>query len=158
VPDAAVAASQAQSRALWRLREALVEAQRFEGGSIKNDVSVPVSRIAVFLDRALAAVAAAVPGIRPVPFGHVGDGNLHLNLSQPVGMDRAAFLDRWEELTLLVGDIACGLGGSISAEHGIGRLKRTELARRKAPVELDLMRRLKAALDPAGIMNPGKIL
>lgn len=156
--DATLAASAEQARQLWRLREALVEAQNYEGGSIKHDVSVPVSRVPDFVEQATAAVTALVPGVRPVAFGHVGDGNIHFNLSQPEGADTAAFLARWEEVNRVVHDIARALGGSISAEHGIGRLKRAELKRVKSPVALDLMHRLKAVLDPHNLMNPGKVL
>jgi FAD/FMN-containing dehydrogenase len=158
VGDATFADSEARRRALWFLREAIVEAQRFEGGSIKHDIAVPVSRIADFIAQATWAVERALPGIRPVPFGHVGDGNVHFNLTQPAGADRAAYLARWEEFNRIVHDIALGMGGSISAEHGIGRVKRAELARVKSPVELALMRRIKAALDPETLMNPGVLL
>ena len=158
VTDAVVAASLDQARALWRLRDAMSEAQKYEGGSIKHDVSVPVARMAAFIEQASKAVAAALPGIRPVPFGHVGDGNVHFNLSQPVGADKAAFLDRWQDMNRIVHDVLLSLGGSISAEHGIGRMKVDELARLKSPTELALMRQLKDALDPGGLMNPGKVL
>lgn len=154
--DGTVAASEAQRRALWLIREGVVEGQRHEGGSIKHDVSVPVSAVATFLKRATAAVTARLPGIRVVAFGHAGDGNIHFNLSQPVGADRAAYLARWDEFNDIVHGIVAELGGSISAEHGIGRLKRNEITRYKAPLELELMARIKAALDPHNIMNPGK--
>ena len=158
VTDAVVAASLDQARALWRLRDAMSEAQKYEGGSIKHDVSVPVARMAAFIEQASKAVAAALPGIRPVPFGHVGDGNVHFNLSQPVGADKAAFLDRWQDMNRIVHDVLLSLGGSISAEHGIGRMKVDELARLKSPTEMALMRQVKDALDPDGLMNPGKVL
>jgi len=158
VLDATLADSEARRKALWFVREAIVEAQRFEGGSIKHDVSVPVSRIADFLSRAMTAVEALLPGIRPVPFGHVGDGNIHFNLTQPAGADTAAYLARWDEFNRVVHDIVLSFGGSVSAEHGIGRFKRDELARVKSPVELELMRRVKAALDPDDLMNPGALL
>ncbi len=158
VSDAVIAASLEQRAGLWRIREALPEAQKHEGGSIKHDVSVPVAAVPDFIRAATAAVTAAMPGIRPVPFGHVGDGNIHFNLSQPPAMDRAAFLAEWERMNRIVHDIVAAMDGSISAEHGIGRLKRAELAHYGDPVALDLMRRLKAALDPQGIMNPGKIV
>ncbi|WP_207458067.1 FAD-binding oxidoreductase [Azospirillum sp. SYSU D00513] len=156
--DATLARSEAQAEQLWFIREAIVAAQKFEGGSIKNDVSVPVSRVPDFIERATAAVEAACPGIRVTPFGHVGDGNIHFNLSQPEGADKAAYLARWDELTGLVNEVILDLDGSISAEHGIGRVKKDAMPLIKSPVELDLLRRVKAALDPQGLMNPGKTL
>ncbi|WP_366554316.1 FAD-binding oxidoreductase [Aquibaculum sediminis] len=158
VGDASLAETEAQRAAFWRLREGVVEAQRHEGGSIKHDVSVPVSHVPEFIAEASAAVAQACAGIRPVAFGHVGDGNIHFNLSQPEGADTAAYLERWDELNSLVHDIVHRFGGSISAEHGIGRMKREENARFKSPLELEMMRRVKAAFDPQGLMNPGKLL
>lgn len=158
VTDAAIAASDGQARALWFIREAIVDGQRPEGGSIKHDIAVPVSAVPRFLTEAGAAMDAYMPGIRPVPFGHLGDGNLHYNISQPVGMDRDAFLAHWDPVTRIIHDIAAGLGGTFSAEHGVGRSKRAELATTKAGVELDLMRAVKTAIDPAGLMNPGKVL
>jgi D-lactate dehydrogenase (cytochrome) len=158
VTDAALAGSERQAHAFWRIREGLVEAQRSEGGSIKHDVSVPVSRVPRFLEEATDAVEKRMPGVRVCAFGHLGDGNIHFNLSQPPDMDRDAFLARWHEINRVVHDIVVALGGSISAEHGIGLLKRDEMAGRKDPVELAMMRRIKAALDPAGIMNPGKVI
>jgi FAD/FMN-containing dehydrogenase len=156
--DAVLASSESQANQLWFIREAIVEAQKFEGGSIKNDVSIPVSRVAEFLERATAAVEAACPGIRVTPFGHVGDGNIHFNLSQPEGADTAAYMDRWEEITHVVNEIVLDLDGSISAEHGVGRFKKDDMPHIKSPVELDLMRVVKAAIDPKGLMNPGKLL
>jgi FAD/FMN-containing dehydrogenase len=158
IADATLAASGAQARELWFIREAIVDAQGHEGGSIKHDVSVPLSRVAAFIDKATATVTTTVPGARPVPFGHVGDGNIHFNVSQPIGADPRSFLARWDEIGRAVHDIVLAMGGSISAEHGIGRFKRNEMLRIKSPVELALMRTLKAALDPQGIMNPGKLL
>lgn len=158
VLDATIASNEAQASAMWRLREAVAEAQKYEGGSIKHDVSVPVSKVPEFLARADAAVAKAMPGIRPCAFGHVGDGNIHYNLTQPEGADKAAFLAEWGRMNRVVHDIVHGLGGSISAEHGLGRLKRDEARRYKEEVELELMRSIKTALDPKGIMNPGKVL
>jgi FAD/FMN-containing dehydrogenase len=158
VIDAALAASTEQARAMWRLRETINEAQKPEGGSIKHDISIPVSRVPEFLAQATAAVEKELPGIRVVAFGHVGDGNIHYNLSQPVGADRAAYLARWHEFNRIVHDIVVGMNGSISAEHGIGRLKKDELAHYRSPIEIGLMRSLKAAIDPRGIMNPGKVL
>lgn len=158
VLDAVIATSEAQANALWRLREDMSEAQKHEGGSIKHDVSVPVSRVPEFLARALPAVEALLPGLRPCPFGHVGDGNIHFNLSQPVGMDKAAFIDMWGAFNRVVHDIVAEMDGSIAAEHGIGKLKREELAHYVDPVSLDLMRRLKATLDPENLLNPGKVV
>jgi len=158
IGDAAIAASGAQRAAFWALRENMSDVQKREGGSIKHDVSVPVSRVAEFIARATEAVEAALPGIRPVPFGHVGDGNIHFNLSQPPAMDRDAFLALWTPMNEIVHGIVRDLGGSISAEHGIGRMKRDEIAATKSPVEMELMRTLKRALDPKGILNPGKVV
>ncbi len=147
--DAAVAASHAQAAALWRLRETIPEAQR---ANVKHDVSVAVSRIPSLVERAEAALAAAFPGARSFIFGHAGDGNLHYNVGPEALLARSADVNR------ILYDTVCALEGSISAEHGIGQLKREELARRKDPVELALMRALKQALDPRGLMNPGKVL
>lgn len=158
IRDAAIARSEAQRAAFWRIREAIVEAQKFEGGSIKHDVSVPVDRSPEFIRRATAAVERAMPGIRPLPFGHIGDGNIHFNLSQPEGMNREKFLAEWPAMNRIVHDIVAELGGSISAEHGLGRLKRDEITRYKSAIELELMRRVRTALDPLGIMNPGKVV
>lgn len=156
--DAVIAASLEQAADFWRLRELLSESQRFEGGSIKHDVSVPIRSVPAFLDKAIAAVEAFIPGSRPLPFGHLGDGNIHFNVSQPVGGDKQAFLDKWEETNALVHAIVAEFHGSISAEHGIGQAKRKLLPGVKDPVELDMMRAIKATLDPKGIMNPGKVL
>lgn len=156
--DAVIALSDAQRRQLWKLRESMSDVQRLEGGSIKHDVSVPVSSIGDFIERATKAVEKEMPGIRPVPFGHVGDGNIHFNLSQPVGGDKAAYLARWDEMSGIVHGIVRELNGSISAEHGIGRMKRDEIAATKSPVEMEMMRALKRAMDPKGILNPGKVL
>lgn len=158
VTDATIAASETQANALWFLREAIVEAQRYEGGSIKHDIAVPVSALPAFLRAAQAAMDAYMPGIRPVPFGHLGDGNLHYNVSQPVGMDRDAFLAHWDPVNRIIHNLAREHDGTFSAEHGIGQLKRGELASTKSEVELDLMRAVKTAFDPAGLMNPGKVV
>lgn len=158
VLDAVVARNGTQVAELWRLRESVPEAQKHEGGSIKNDVSLPLSRAAEFVDRASRAVRRALPGIRVVAFGHLGDGNVHFNLSQPVGMDRHVYLAQWDRIERLVLDIAAELDGSFSAEHGIGELKQASLLRYKSEVEIDMMRRLKRAFDPNNIMNPGKVL
>jgi FAD/FMN-containing dehydrogenase len=158
VSDAALAANERQAADFWAIREAIVEAQKFEGGSIKHDVSVAVSKTPEFIERATRLVEEMVPGIRPVPFGHVGDGNVHFNLSQPEDADRKAYLARWEEVNEAVHELVVEMGGSISAEHGIGFMKVGENARFKPEVELDLMRSLKRALDPDNLMNPGKVI
>ena len=158
VGDATVAASLGQRTALWKLRDEMSAAQKPEGGSIKHDISVPVAAVPDFISQADAAVKKLIPGARPVPFGHLGDGNIHYNVSQPVGADTAAFLERWHEVNAVVFAIVLRMGGSISAEHGIGVLKRDELPEVKDKVAIELMRGIKAMLDPLGIMNPGKVL
>lgn len=158
VLDAAPAESEGQAQAFWHLREAVVEAQRHEGGSIKHDIAVPVSSVPAFLAEATAKVEEMIPGIRPVPFGHLGDGNLHFNLTQPEDANTEAFLARWDEVNAAVHDIVARYRGSISAEHGIGQMKVAENARFKPPVELELMRAIKRTLDPRNIMNPGKVI
>jgi FAD/FMN-containing dehydrogenase len=158
IEDASVAASLDQRKAFWALRENLSEMQKHEGGSIKHDVCLPVASCPAFLAEVAVAVEAFMPGVRLVPFGHLGDGNIHCNVSQPVGMDKQAYLARWEEMNALVHAIVGKYHGSISAEHGIGQLKRALLPGVKDPVAYDLMKTLKAALDPAGLLNPGKVL
>ncbi|HEX9645951.1 MAG TPA: FAD-binding oxidoreductase [Alphaproteobacteria bacterium] len=158
VLDGTIAASEAQARNLWALREHVSEAQKPEGGSIKHDISVPVSKVPELIRRAVALTERTIPGSRPVPFGHVGDGNVHFNVSQPPGADREDFLARWDELNEVIHDLVAELGGSFSAEHGIGQLKRAALVKYRSVVEVALMRTLKAALDPQGIMNPGKVV
>ncbi|HYB08935.1 MAG TPA: FAD-binding oxidoreductase [Alphaproteobacteria bacterium] len=158
VLDATIAASAAQAKALWRIREGIPEAQKADLGGIKHDVSVPVSRIAEFIAAAKAACEEYEPAVRVLAFGHVGDGNVHFNLCRPPGADPAAFQGRSEAFNRIVYDIVARMGGSISAEHGIGRLKREELAHYTATIELDAMRAIKRALDPQNIMNPGKIV
>ena len=158
VTDAVFASSDAQREALWRLRESISEAQKHEGGSIKHDVSVPVKAIPEFLRQGIASVAALVPGVRPVPFGHIGDGNIHFNFSAPVGGDNDAFLACWSEVSRMVHDLVHAFGGSISAEHGLGVMKRDEIARYKSETEMELMRTLKRTLDPNNILNPGKVV
>jgi D-lactate dehydrogenase (cytochrome) len=157
VDDGVIAESGAQSKELWRIREAIVEAQLYSG-SIKHDVAVPVSRVAEFVTRASRVVSERLPGIRPIAFGHVGDGNIHFNLTQPEGMNKAAYLVRWQEFNDIVHGVVRQLGGSISAEHGVGMMKRDEITHYKPPLEIELMCRIKQALDPAGIMNPGKVV
>jgi len=158
ISDAVLAANESQREAFWHLRHGLSEAQKPEGGSIKHDISVPVSKMPEFIERASAAVTAYLPGCRPVPFGHMGDGNVHFNVSQPKTMAREAFLELWEEMNAVVHAIVMDMNGSISAEHGIGVLKRDLMAQVKSPVELDMMHTLKTAFDPLGILNPGKLL
>jgi FAD/FMN-containing dehydrogenase len=157
--DAVVAASEAQSAALWRLRESIAEAERLQGPSVKHDVAVPVSAMPGFIEQARAAVEARFEGVRVVAFGHLGDGNVHFNVQPPAGAAAPAWLEaRSEAVTRLVHDLVGGEGGSISAEHGIGQSKRAELARTADPARLAALRAIKSALDPAGIMNPGKLL
>src|SRR5580704_3453143 len=158
VDDAVIAANLSQRQAFWKLRDEMSAAQKPEGGSIKHDISVPVVAVPDFLAQADAAVVKLIPGSRPVPFGHLGDGNIHYNVSQPVGSDAADFLARWHEVNKVVFDIVMKMGGSISAEHGIGVLKRDELPDVKDKTAIELMRGIKAMLDPLGIMNPGKVL
>jgi len=157
VVDAVFAESEAQGRALWKLREEIPAAQTREGGSIKHDVSVPVSRTTEFVRVAMKAVCDEMPGLRPCPFGHIGDGNIHFNLTQPPGMDKAAYIARWEDFNRIVHDLTKRYGGSISAEHGIGLVKRDELEHYSSPLDIELMRLVKKSLDPDNIMNPGKI-
>lgn len=158
IRDSAIATTLSQSKDFWALREGISAAQKPEGGSIKHDISVPISAIPSFVTRAGAVVERLCPGARPVAFGHFGDGNIHYNISQPVSMATAAFLARWDEIAHAVHALTADCGGSISAEHGIGCMKRDELTRFKDPVGLAMMRAIKSALDPNGILNPGKVL
>jgi FAD/FMN-containing dehydrogenase len=158
VTDAALAESVAQRAAIWRLREEHPEAQKRAGASVKNDVSVPVSAVPELIRAASAACRDLIPGTRPVPFGHMGDGNIHMNLLQPEGMEAAAFLARSDEIMHRVNEVVRALDGSFSAEHGVGRLKTHMMENWRGGAELAAMRRIKAALDPLGIMNPGKVL
>lgn len=159
ITDAAVAESQSQSQGLWHLRESIPLAQAQEGLNIKHDIALPVSAIPAFVAAADAALAQAVPGIRLVNFGHLGDGNLHYNVQAPLGTAPQEFLATHEAtINRIVYDAVAAFGGSFSAEHGIGRLKREELAQRKHPVALQMMRAIKKALDPQGLMNPGRLL
>jgi FAD/FMN-containing dehydrogenase len=158
VQDATIAESLDQGKMFWRIRELFGEVQRHEGGSIKHDVSVPVAAVPAFIAEATAAVVQLIPGARPLPFGHLGDGNIHYNVTQPVGADKAAYLARWHEVNAVVFEVVAKHGGSISAEHGIGVIKRDLLPKVKDPVAFELMRTLKRTLDPKGILNPGKVL
>jgi len=158
VDDAVIAASLGQRAGFWKLRDEMSAAQKPEGGSIKHDISVPVVAVPEFIAEANAAVVKLIPGARPVPFGHLGDGNIHYNVSQPVGASTVDFLGQWHAVNVVVFEIVLRMGGSISAEHGIGVLKRNELPDVKDKVAIELMRSIKAVLDPLGIMNPGKVL
>ena len=158
IDDASIAASLEQRAEFWRLRESIPEAQVKEGASIKHDVSVEVGLVPALIKEATPAVEAFAPGARVVAFGHLGDGNIHFNVSQPIGADPQAFLGRWDAMNEIVHGIVARLGGSYSAEHGVGQLKRGLLARWKDPGALSVMRQIKSALDPNGVMNPGKVL
>jgi len=158
VADATIADSLDQTKAFWRIREMFGEVQRQVGGSIKHDISVPVANVPAFIKEANDAVVKLIPGARPLPFGHLGDGNIHYNIAQPVDADKAAFLERWHDVNAVVFDVVLKYGGSISAEHGIGVMKRDLLPTIKDPVAMELMRTLKRTLDPNGILNPGKVL
>ena len=158
VADASLSGSLAQGEAFWKLRESMSDAQKPEGASIKHDISIPVSSIPDFIARAEEAVASVHPDARVVCFGHMGDGNLHYNVSQPVGMTPEEFLELYRPMNKAVHDVVRALGGSISAEHGIGQLKRDELLATAPPIAIDLMRRIKREFDPMGIMNPGKMI
>lgn len=158
ISDAVVSASLAQGDAFWNFRETLPECQKPEGASIKHDISVPTAAIPEFIDKAAGVVEGVCPGARVVCFGHMGDGNLHYNISRPVDGDDEAFLALYHPMNKAVHDVVRSFHGSISAEHGIGQLKRDELIATAPPMAIDLMRRVKAAFDPAGIMNPGKVI
>jgi FAD/FMN-containing dehydrogenase len=158
VLDATIADSLGQGKAFWRIREMFGEVQRHIGASIKHDVSVPVAAIPAFIEEVNASVTKFIPGCRPLPFGHVGDGNIHYNVTQPEGADKEKFLARWDEVNAVVFAVVKKFGGSISAEHGVGVMKRDILHLYKDPVALELMRGLKRMLDPNGILNPGKVL
>ncbi len=158
VLDGVIAKNESESSNLWQLRENLSEAQKHEGGSIKHDISIPISAIPKFLTEAGALVESLIPDARPVPFGHLGDGNIHYNISQPLNMDKQVFLDKWEDLNRQVHDMVKKYNGSFSAEHGIGRMKVAEMLHYKSKTELSMMRQIKKSLDPDNIMNPGVIL
>ena len=154
--DATIAQSEAQRKDIWFIRQAIVEVQKREGGSIKHDIAVPLSELPAFVEAALAAIQVFMPGARPMPFGHIGDGNLHFNVSQPIGMGKQAFLAEWQAMNEVVFAVVLKHGGSISAEHGIGAMKVAQLPRYKNHEELEAMRALKRAFDPKNILNPGK--
>jgi FAD/FMN-containing dehydrogenase len=156
--DGVIAASESQRQALWALRENPTEAMAREGAVLRHDIAVPVSKVPALIERGATEFEGAIPGVRILPFGHVGDGNIHYNLLQPSTMSAEEFRALRDDVQTRVFDIVAALGGSISAEHGIGRMKRTELARRKPEVELSLMRTLTRALEPKGILNPGAVL
>jgi FAD/FMN-containing dehydrogenase len=158
IEDAMLAESEAARKAIWRNRHMMTETQTFEGGSIKHDISISVHDVPRFIDECLALLHDKYPTCRPLPFGHMGDGNLHFNVTQPVGADKQAFLSQWVEMNALVHGLVTAYGGSISAEHGIGQLKRYLLPKVKDPVTLATMKAIKNTLDPKGIMNPGKVL
>lgn len=158
ITDAALASNTAQADDFWHLRLALSEVQKSEGASIKQDVSVPISNIATFLEKADIAVKRAAPNCRPVPFGHIGDGNIHYNISQPEDMSKEDFFAQEDAISSLIYDLVLSLGGSISAEHGIGKIKAHVMKDIKSPAELSLMRLLKSTFDPKNILNPGKTL
>ncbi len=158
IQDATIAQNDTQSKNLWSLRENMSWAQKYEGGSIKHDVSVPVSSVPAFIEEASQLCTQIVSGIRICAFGHMGDGNIHFNISQPIGMDKALFLSHWQAFNRVVHDVVVSMEGSIAAEHGIGQLKLKELAHYKDDISLDLMRRMKTMLDPCGLMNKGKVV
>jgi len=158
VLDATICESVEQAKAFWRIRELFGEMQGREGGSIKHDVSVPVANIPAFIEEANAAAVKLIPGARPLPFGHVGDGNIHYNITQPVGADKTEYLKRWDDMNDVIYKIVLKYSGSVSAEHGVGIVKRDYLPKIKDPVAYDLMKTLKRTLDPKGILNPGKVL
>jgi FAD/FMN-containing dehydrogenase len=158
VRDAVIAASEAQRQAMWSIRENIPESQKVEGPSVKHDVSVPVSLVPELIERASTRLGEHFPDVRIVAFGHVGDGNVHYNCSKASAQDAKAFFAQAPEVNRIVYDVVKELGGSISAEHGLGVLKREEIKRYKSELELGLMRDIKRALDPGGIMNPGKVL
>ena len=158
ITDAVVAKNKSKADALWSIRHAISESQKMEGASLKHDISVPVGSVGDFIRAADDAVAKRLPGVRIVAFGHVGDGNVHYNLSQPKGSDPDDFLAQRDALATVVYEVVDRFGGSISAEHGIGQAKIKHLRQYRSETELDLMRTIKTALDPDNIMNPGKVI
>ena len=158
VLDGVIAESSQQRTELWVLRDGLNEAQKPEGGSIKHDISVPINKVSAFIDRASKCVEKYIPNVRIVAFGHIGDGNIHFNISQPMNYNKKEFLDKWEDVNKIVFDIVKNLDGSFSAEHGIGKLKRKELIIYNPIIEVNLMKSIKSTFDPNNILNPGKVL
>jgi len=156
--DAAIAQNQTQAKTFWAIRETIPEAQKIHGGSIKHDIAVPLSKVAEFMDQATALVEAEMPGIQVIAFGHAGDGNIHFNLTQPPEMARDAFMNLWNHFNHIVHQLVHSMGGSFSAEHGVGQLKIKDVARYNDPVSVELMRTMKQALDPENILNPGKVI
>jgi FAD/FMN-containing dehydrogenase len=158
VHDAVIAKNNSESDALWKIRHSISAAQKPEGASLKHDVSIPIDRIGDFIEVADAAIMKSIPNARVVAFGHVGDGNVHLNVSQPKDVSANDFLQERDAIAKIVYEIVDKFGGSFSAEHGIGQARRKYLRQYRSQAELDTMRAIKAALDPLGIMNPGKVL
>ena len=158
INEGIVATSDDHAKQLWNMRSRMSNVQKMEGGSIKHDVSVPIMYIPEFITRANDLVQLMIPGCRPIPFGHFGDGNIHYNITQPANMDKNVFLAKWESINTAVHEIVVDLNGSISAEHGIGQMKKDLLKDIKSPLELKLMQDIKKVLDPKGILNPGKLI
>ena len=158
IDDVLLASSETQARELWMVRENISEAQQLDGANIKHDIAVPVSSVPTFIDEVQPLLQAAYPGVRPMIYGHLGDGNLHFNVSRPAGMSTPDWQAETDRVNVIVLDVVARMQGSFSAEHGLGQLKNHEMALYKTPLEIDLMRRLKNALDPKGLMNPGKLL
>lgn len=158
VQDAVLASSERQYQDFWSIRERISEVQKHEGGSIKLDTAVPVSLVPELIRRGYAALEKACPDARPLPYGHMGDGNIHFNITQPEGANTDEFMGRWQELSGLINDIAIDMNGTISAEHGIGQSKTYMMGKIKSPLEMEMLQNLKAMFDPNGILNPGKVL
>jgi D-lactate dehydrogenase (cytochrome) len=158
VADATLAQSESERAAMWTARESMSDVQSREGASIKHDVSVPVGAVPALIELGIAGCLGVMAGVRPCPFGHMGDGNIHFNFTQPAGMDPKAFMAREKDFNAVIYEVVLSLGGSVSAEHGIGQLKSELLTEVKDPVAMEMMRSIKRALDPNGILNPGKML
>ena len=158
IDDVLIASSEAQAKELWTVRENISEAQQLDGANIKHDIAVAVSSVPAFIDEVQPLLHAAYPGVRPIVYGHLGDGNLHFNVSRPAGMSTPDWQGETDRVNAIVLDVVARMQGSFSAEHGLGQLKNHEMALYKTPLEVEVMRRLKQALDPAGLMNPGKLL